>query len=416
MSAPTPNLTMNQEAEFTWAPLVPLIGGFPVGIENAFGKPPELIASYDGIANDEHYINYQRKTLGREHIEYKTYDPEDATFERKINVIVCTPPCAALSSLNTSSNPEKSGSTGEQNQAMYNCVFTAAKKFDADVIMIENAPALSTNKGRPVADKLQEIGEELGYTLSLYKTSTHFHGVPQRRDRTFACFFKGDKNPVLDYQKLPYKELSEYLETMEHNVVNEDTIINHNLLSNDVYYNFLKEKYGDVRKYCIDKGIITCLQAVHKTGHSEEVYKWARDSGNEKWIKLVDHYKKKADMGKGVWDGSVHIFDAHMNAVIGRNMVDTLHPTEERSLTYLEAMYLMGLPENFELLGGKKALNHISQNVPSCTAKFMGEQAIKFLKGELGTHDSPYIKQDNWKGSIEVRREPKNEASLESLM
>ena len=101
---------------------------------------------------------------------------------------------AALSSLNCGKNPEVTGATGKQNDVMYNCLLTAIKKFDADFISIENAPALSTPKGKPVADKLFEIASENGYSMTLYKTSTHFHGIPQRRDRTFALFFK---NPTL---------------------------------------------------------------------------------------------------------------------------------------------------------------------------------------------------------------------------
>ena len=398
------NLSKNSPVEnFTWAPLVPLIGGFPVGIEQAFGKPPELIASYPGIVNDEHYVNYQQNILKRD-VQFKTYDPSDDVFEQKINLIVCTPPCAGLSSLNTSKNPLKQGATGEQNQHMYNCVFTAAKKFDADVIMIENAPALATNKGKAVADKLYDLASELGYTLTLYKTSTHFHGIPQRRDRTFACFFKTKSAVVLEYQKIGHLTLSEFLNTMTKNEVNNETIINPTLLEKDVYYNFLVDTNRNPREFCINANKVTCLNAVHKAGLTDEVMQYAIESGNEKWIKKVNHYKTKADAGLGVWDDSVHIFDTVINAVIGRNLNDTVHPDHDRSLTYLEALYLMGLPENFELLGGKKNVNHIAQNVPACTTKFMGEQAIKFLNGELPTiPQATYIKVDNWNDKLETR-------------
>lgn len=399
------NLEFNEESSFTWAPLVPLIGGFPIGIEKAFGKPPELIASYDGIINDAHYVNYQQTTLNRD-IPFKLYEANDDTFEQKINLIVCTPPCAGLSSLNTSKNPLKQGVNGEQNQHMYNCVFTAAKKFDADVIMIENAPALATNKGKGVADKLYALGKELGYSLTLYKTSTHFHGIPQRRDRTFACFFKNKNAVVLEYQKVEHMPLLEFLKTMKNNIVNDETIINPQLLEKDVYYNFLKDTVECPRDFCISANKVTCLNAVHKAGLTEEVTAYALESGNEKWIKKVEHYNTKASQGLGVWDDSVHIFDDVINAVIGRNLNDTVHPEEDRSLTYHEALYLMGFPENFVLLDGKKHINHIAQNVPACTTKFMGEQAIKFLSGQLATsNDSDYIKVDNWNNKIEIRAE-----------
>ena len=40
-------------SDITWAPLIPLIGGLPLGAEKATGKPPEAIYSYEGFeAND----------------------------------------------------------------------------------------------------------------------------------------------------------------------------------------------------------------------------------------------------------------------------------------------------------------------------------------------------------------------------
>ncbi len=81
----------NTTDEFTWAPLIPLIGGFPLGTEEAFGKSPVAIYSFDGISNDLHYINYQNNTKGK-NLEFKTFDQDDYTFERKINFIVGTPP------------------------------------------------------------------------------------------------------------------------------------------------------------------------------------------------------------------------------------------------------------------------------------------------------------------------------------
>ena len=50
---------MTNNTEFTWAPLIPLIGGFPISTEIAFNKPPEAIYSFPGLGNDLVYENYQ---------------------------------------------------------------------------------------------------------------------------------------------------------------------------------------------------------------------------------------------------------------------------------------------------------------------------------------------------------------------
>ena len=81
----------NNVAEFTWAPLIPLIGGFPLAAESAFNKQPVAIYSFDNIPNDLVYENYQNNTKGK-HLEFKTFKQDDYTFERKINFIVGTPP------------------------------------------------------------------------------------------------------------------------------------------------------------------------------------------------------------------------------------------------------------------------------------------------------------------------------------
>ena len=63
---------------------------------------------------------------------------------------------------------------------------------------------------------------------------------------------------------------------------------------------------------------------------------------------------------------------------------------------------MMGFPIDFKLLDERK-YNQVAQNVPVCTAKFISEQCLKFLNGELQDASSDYIKQDNWNNKIEDR-------------
>ena len=400
------NTTQN---DFTWIPLIPLIGGFPLGIEKAWGKEPEFIASYEGIGNDNHYANYKNN------LSFKKYDSADLEFEQKINLVVCTPPCAALSSLNTSKNPEKQGHTGKQNDFMYDCIKTAASKFQADIIAIENAPALATKKGAKVAENLRNLAKEFGYSTMLYKTSTHFHGLPQRRDRTFALFFREGNVPLFEYEKKPFVEFQQYLESMENNVVNDETVVNRKLLTQDPYYAYLKATHGDVRKLLHDAKQVTCLNYVKNNGLVDEVVAYTKEHGTDRHKHIMEHAVSKFAAGLGVWDSSVHIFNEYMNAVIGRNLNDTLHPSEDRSLTYLEALYMMGFPEDFELLHGRKSINHIAQNVSVHSAGFIGEQSLKYLRGELQESEYDYLKIDNWNDKLEPRSEGKAVSNLDDV-
>ena len=174
--------------QLTWIPVIPLIGGFALGAEKALGKPPEFVSSLDGFwKNDSQYMNYQNETLGRD-IEYRVLDPLDRSFKEKINIVVGTPPCAALSQLNRGSGDAK-GSGCAKNEFMYIVAEQGIHCYNADVIIIENAPALYTDKGKDVANKLTNIAHSSGYSISFYKTSTHYHGIPQSRDRCFVCIF-----------------------------------------------------------------------------------------------------------------------------------------------------------------------------------------------------------------------------------
>lgn len=389
-------------ANITWAPHIPLVGGFPIGAEMALGCEPEEIFSLPGFfGNDKHYVNYQQNTLKRSHLQYTPIDPDDVAFDRKINIIVGTPPCAALSQLNTGSRPEAKGAGCAKNDFMMMVFRHGMKKFDADVIIVENAPALSTNKGRPVADALYEICKENGYSMTLYKTSTHFHGIPQRRDRTFAIAWKSATAPRMEYMRAPRDGFAEYLERVPTDALHNDEIINLRLLE-DGYWNYIIAKHGDPRKLLPESGHITCFNYINKNGLLNDCAEWLKENGNERAVRLVDHALMKLGMNKGIWDGSVHIFDDVMSAVIGRNLADTVHPVHDRSLTIREAMHLMGLPENFELLKPRRNINHIAQNVPTCTARFIVRQAAKFIRGELPFTDAKYLKQDNWNYREEV--------------
>jgi len=398
--------------EITWAPLIPLIGGQMLGAEKAFGKPPEVIYSYDGFQdNDSHYVNYQQVTKGRD-IPYVLLDSDNPTI-RKVDVVSGTPPCAALSQLNTGTTSESKGAGCAKNEWMYKVFEDGIDILGAKVVIVENAPALYTNKGRPVANNLYDICAQRGYSLSLYKTSTRYHGVPQGRDRTFAVGWKSESSPVMNWYNRPRKNFAEYLQEIPDNALHQDLIINKHV-PDEPYYNFIKTKTNrDVREIMVEEDCKTTLNYIMKKGWMKEANEWFHRTGNEKGIKYSDHAIKKFADGKGVWDGSVHVFGEYMNAVIGRNMVDTMHPIEERSLTIREALHMMGFPEDFELLHGLKKMNHIAQNVPVPTSRDLHKEIQKFLKDELPLSETTYLRQNNHKQLMEF--DPKGKDTSTNL-
>jgi hypothetical protein len=85
----------------------------------------------------------------------------------------------------------------------------------------------------------------------------------------------------------------------------------------------------------------------------------------------------------------------HIGAFVGHYPNSLAHPIEDRYINYREAMSIMGLPEDFELLNPKKSANHICQNVPVQTATDMATEVVAYLNGERKMVDTDFIIQYN---------------------
>ena len=400
--------------EIKWGALIPLIGGFPLGAERALETPPTTVMSYTGFwANDQHYMNYQNNTLGRS-IPYVNLT-ENESFNQKLDIVVATPPCAALSQLNTGKSAEVKGSGCAKNEWMYQSLTDAITRNDAEVYICENAPALYTTKGAGVAKRLEEIAHSFGRSITFYKTSTIYHGIPQARDRTFAFVWKNEHAPVLNWYDRKYERFEDYLKHVSTDMLQQDIIINPKV-ANECYYVFMKHHLGktDCRQDIHDAGCKTAFQFIERNNLLDAALQWFEQTGNESGIKYATHAKKKFADGLGIWDGSVHIAHEHTQAWIGRNMNDTIHPTEDRSLTIRESLHMMSFPHNFELLGGRKNANVVAQNVPVCTAADMVREAVAYLNGERRSSGMKTMRQNNHNERIDS--ELKSTATLEEFM
>jgi DNA (cytosine-5)-methyltransferase 1 len=392
----------------TWAPIIPLIGGFPTGAEMALGTLPEAIVSYEAFAtNDGNYINYMNNKRGL-NIPVILVDKGQIHTESKIDIFVSTCPCAGLSMLNTGKDASKRGADAEKNKWMYDSSRHILETYRPKVLVGENAPALATSKGEAVADKLYKIAKEYNYSFTIYKTNTIFHGVPQSRERTFYFFWDSKTAPIMEYYDRPRKSFSQYLNEVEPGSLQHDDIINPKLMS-EPQYRFIKDRYktDDARKI-ISQRAVTAHNFIIKNDLFNEYVEWVKINGTESDIKSALYAKSKFDNGLGIWDSSIHVFGDYMNAVIGRNMNDTIHPTEDRSLTVREAMHMMALPPDFELLGGRKNTHIIAQNVPACTARDMVLECEKFINGKLEFSDVDYLRQNNSKKEVITKNYIKN--------
>ena len=359
--------------------IVPLIGGFAIGAEQAIGSPPEAVLSYSAFnGNDRLYMKY----LSQRGLDTKRYivDEDDVPTFSDIDVVTSVCPCAGLSTVSTNSGPGCAANEWMKISTRY--VLSSIKPR---VLIGENAPALATNNGRPVAQTLRDIGAEFGYSMQLVKTSTHLHGIPQKRVRSFFILYR-DSGPLeIQYSHKEYEgTYLNFLDSFEKQ--EQDSFVppdwHHELwelgkritqLEEKEFVSFLSENKESTLSVCLRKSEIADVYV--------ETYLESDDKAKSKGAKDIARCRAKEAMGKRWWDGSV-LFSNEKNyrSVMWRTLGSLWRPDLRRPLNLREQMRLMGLPENFE--APRAHPNAVCQNVPTCTAEWIVREAIAGLNGE----------------------------------
>ena len=375
--------------------IVPLIGGQTMGMEAAYGGKPEYFLSFDGFqGNDIHAREYYKDT------PYYIIGTDKVPQLEQVDVLSTTCPCAGLSSLSTSSN-----SNSPTNDWMLESAKYALEVIKPEVFWGENAPRLASAMGRPVVDKLRAIAKENGYTFSLMKTKTLLHGLPQVRDRSFYFFWKGEHCPVFDLEHKPRKRIEDLIRSASPC----DILTNKKIPSEDPLYRFVLDEIGGGKSHpefvesCKDMDRSkTAYELVEDAGISYlDVAKWMRSQGHEKKAERFDVVYEKLKAGKNIMRHGVMIPIDYTGAFVGHIPMSMTHPDIDRHLSLREALDMMGMPQDFELQGGIKNLNHICQNVPVTTARDMAQQIDKYLSGDLERVKTDFLIQNNKKQEVE---------------
>ena len=182
---------------FTHASVIPLIGGLDIGISNILQTQPEYILSYSPFENnDSHYINYLNSS-GHD-VPYYQLDKAKPNIDFKVDIVSSTCPCAGLSMLS-----HGYGDDNENNKWMIETTKFILGTIKPRAVIAENAPGFAGKVGANVRSQMLEIADDLGYSMSVYRTKSLLHGVPQVCERSFYFFWEGDKVPVFDYISKP---------------------------------------------------------------------------------------------------------------------------------------------------------------------------------------------------------------------
>jgi site-specific DNA-cytosine methylase len=394
------------------AGIVPLIGGELLASDAAYGVKPEYIMTYGAFAdNERHLLNHYKKD-GYD-IPYHVLDSNNAPQKLEaVDIVSSVCPCAGLSNYHSSY-----GEHNQNNQWMEKTTKYVLEQVRPKVLWGENAPALATNVGKFMRDKLRRISDEAGYNMSIYITKSLLHGSPQIRRRSFYFFWRRDafenSVPVFNTYNRKYPTIRELLESVKSNFQVEP--INKKIPSqDDPYYNyFLREVKGgmthtdfsatlgpdtfDRPSYSIE-GEMLAMGITYA-----EIGKWMRAEGKEKEADKCDRRHAKLASGKNVMMRGTIVPVDHIGAFVVHMPSVVTHHIEDRYVNYREAMTIMGLPQDYELLDPQKSTNHICQNVPFLTAKDMATEVLATINGQRPMERASYLLQSNLNGAIRER-------------
>lgn len=377
-----------------YASIVPLIGGETLAMENAFDKPPEYILSYEAFANnDQHIVEHYNRAVPYHVLSGDSTDPAYAS----VDVVNTVCPCAGLSSLSPSA-----GSTNSANDWMFITSEYVLGTLSPQVFWGENAPRLASKMGEPVVRRLRKIADKYGYTFSIFKTKSLLHGLSQVRDRTFYFFWKGDTVPIFDYVHRPHEKIEDLIRSVKYdeNDPMSTMLTNNKKPTDNPFYKYvLEEIEGGITHQEFAAKIektTNPLDYIEANGIKyRNVAQWMEERGYEREAAKCKRMHDKLASGGNIMRKNTEIPKDFIGAFVGHMPTSIAHPDHDRYLTVREAMSIMKMPEDFQLQGGLKNLNHICQNVPVTTATDMANQIKKYLDRQLDTIETKFLVQDN---------------------
>ena len=391
--------------------IVPLIGGETIGSQRAFGSRPDYLMSYSPFQNnDQHIVNYYDKE-----VPYFLIDKgEKPSYNVDVVSSVC--PCAGLSMLS-----HGYGDHNENNKWMIETTQYVLGEMKPEVLWGENAPGFAGKIGKNIREQLFKIGRDNGYSMTVYRTRSLLHGVPQVRERSFYFFWKGDKTPVLNWYNRKHLSIEDTIRSVK-NVNSLQIPINKKTPSEDPYYKFILQEIHSGMTHAEFAAQVPASNArgndsfsyIEKKGYDyKQVGKWMAENGFEKEVAKCDYRYDKLAAGGSIMRRGVIVPKDYIGAFVGHYPTMLTHPDEDRFITVREALTIMGMPEDFDMVNPVKNANHICQNVPVQTATDMATEVREYLAGNRSMIDSTLTFQYNGTQTIEAQEQ--DATNLESF-
>jgi site-specific DNA-cytosine methylase len=391
-----------------------------MGAERAFGTPPDALISYEAFAPNEKHLLHWYDQRGVD-VPYYVLDkggvPPSGVRVGTYDAVNSTCPCAGLSTISHGYGDDNPNNVWLPLVAEY-----VMGTLRPDVYWGENAPGFAGKIGKNIRENMRRIGVDNGYTMTVYRTKTLLHGLPQVRERSFYFFWRGNRTPILDWYDRPYQKIEDLITGVTSNFQMEP--INPKTPSRDdpIYRYLLEVIHPGMthREFSQSQPIVTNLKQmdvlsyIQNQGHTEDdIARWMRAQGLDREADKAERRGAKLAAGLGIMKRNTCIPRDHIGAFVGHYPHMLAHPTEDRYITFREAMTIMGMPDDFELLDPEKSSNHICQNVPVQTAADMSSEVLAYLEGRRETTSAPYVYQFNASKTVRYEDEP---ATLEEFV
>lgn len=380
-----------------YASIVPLIGGETIAMEQVFNQRPEYILSYEAFGNNDQHIVAHYKGEVPYHI--LSADGNNPNFGN-VDVVNTVCPCAGLSSLSPSAAADNSANDWMAITAEHVLGTMAPRVFWG-----ENAPRLASKMGEPTVKRLRKIGEKYGYTFSIYKTKSILHGLSQVRDRTFYFFWKDTQVPMFSYIHREHEKIEDTIRSSKRDPADPMSVLtNTRIPSENPFYKYVLQVIeGGITHQEFQQRITRTtnpLDYIESKGIKYlEVAEWMAANGYEREVAKCKRMHVKLESGGNIMRKITEVPKDFIGAFVGHMPTALTHPDEDRYLTIRECLNIMKLPNDFQLQGGLRNLNHICQNVPVTTAADMAQQIKKYLAGELDMVSTTFMIQDNKTGT-----------------
>lgn len=387
------------------ASIVPLIGGETIASQNVFGSRPDYILSYTPFfSNDQHLLNYYDNE-----VPYHVLDAGGKP-SHKVDIVSSVCPCAGLSMLS-----HGYGDDNENNKWMIDTTKYVLGEMKPKVLWGENAPGFAGKVGKNVRSQMLEIADDLGYSMSVYRTKSLLHGMSQVRERSFYFFWEGDKVPVFDYFNKPRVTIEDTILSVSH-INSHSEPINKKIPSNDPYYRYILEELRGGITHAEHAATIeassargVCVYAyIERAGVDYlTLSKWMEKNNYPKEVEKCIYRYNKLKAGGSIMRRGIIVPKDYIGAFVGHYPVCLTHPVEDRFINHREALAIMGMPDDFMLIDPKKNTNHICQNVPVKTAEDMAREVKESLLGNRQWVSAKYLMQNNNAQQIqeEIRRD-----------